>query len=98
DRTVTGVQTCALPIYLCRVCALPSGQVSDASGYLGCRADVVSLDPYTLDEVLDSILTVGVRTGVPDRAEKLVTELRTRLAAVAKIGRASCRERVGVVE
>jgi len=31
--------------------------------YLGCRADVLSLDPYDLDEVLDSILSVGERTG-----------------------------------
>src|SRR5215468_780945 len=52
---------------LCRVCALPSGQVSDALGYLGCRADVLSLDPYTLDEVLGTILAVGARTGVADR-------------------------------
>ena len=36
---------------LCRVCALPSGHVCDALDYLGCRADVLSLDPYTLDEV-----------------------------------------------
>ncbi len=44
---------------LCRVCALPSGQVSDALDYLGCRADVLSLDPHTLDEVLDTIVAVG---------------------------------------
>ena len=36
---------------LCRVCALPSGHVEDALGYLGCRADVLSLDPHTLDEI-----------------------------------------------
>jgi iron complex transport system substrate-binding protein len=83
---------------LCRVCALPSGHVSDALDYLGCRADVLSLDPYTLDEVLDTILTVGARTGVPDRAEKLVTDLRTRLAAVATAVRQLPRPRVAVVE
>src|SRR5215831_2752894 len=42
---------------LCRVCALPSGHVEAALDYLGCQADVLSLDPYSLDEVLDSILT-----------------------------------------
>ena len=41
---------------LCRVCALPSGPVSDALDYLGCHADVLTLDPRSLDEVLDSIL------------------------------------------
>src|SRR5690349_290236 len=44
---------------LCRVCALPSGHVNDALDYLGCRADVLSLDPHTLDEVLETIVAVG---------------------------------------
>src|SRR5262245_25053574 len=66
---------------LCRVCALPSGTVADALDYLGCHADVLSLDPHTFDDVLETILAVGVRTGVPDRAERLVTDLRARLAA-----------------
>src|SRR5690242_2408118 len=43
---------------LCRVCALPSGHVEDALSYLGCRSDVLSLDPHTLEEVLDTILAV----------------------------------------
>jgi iron complex transport system substrate-binding protein len=68
---------------LCRVCALPSGQVNDALTYLGCRADVLTLDPHSLDDVLDSILLVGQRAGVADRAERLVGELRARLARVA---------------
>jgi iron complex transport system substrate-binding protein len=40
-------------------CALPSNQVENALDYLGCRADVLSLDPRSLDDVLDSILAVG---------------------------------------
>ena len=48
---------------LCRVCALPSGQIENALDYLGCRADVLSLDPRSLDEVLDTIVEVGARTG-----------------------------------
>jgi iron complex transport system substrate-binding protein len=83
---------------LCRVCALPSGQVSDALDYLGCRAEVVSLDPYTLDEVFGTILDVGARTGVPDRAEALVARLRSRLVAVAAAVGDRPRPRVAVVE
>jgi iron complex transport system substrate-binding protein len=83
---------------LCRVCALPSGPVSDALDYLGCRADVLSLDPHTLDEVLHTILAVGSRTGVPDRAEKLVAGLRARLAAIASAVAARSRPRVAVAE
>jgi iron complex transport system substrate-binding protein len=83
---------------LCRVCALPSGQVSDALDYLGCQADVLSLDPYSLDEVLDTILEVGTRTGVAARAQALVDSLRGRLATVAAAVAGRTRPRVAVVE
>ncbi|MFY1702622.1 ABC transporter substrate-binding protein [Micromonospora sp. WMMA1923] len=83
---------------LCRVCALPSGHVSDALDHLGCRADVLSLDPYSLDEVLATIMEVGERTGVPERAGALVADLRGRLAAVAAAVAGRPRPRVAVVE
>jgi iron complex transport system substrate-binding protein len=83
---------------LCRVCALPSGHVSQALDYLGCRADVLSLDPYTLDEVLGTILTVGERTGTADRASLVVGGIRGRLAAVAARVAGRPRPRVAVVE
>ncbi len=83
---------------LCRVCALPSGHVEDALGYLGCRADVLSLDPHSLNAVLDSFLAVGQRTGVPDRAERLVAGLSARLDRVAAAVARRGRPRVAVVE
>jgi iron complex transport system substrate-binding protein len=83
---------------LCRVCALPTGHVEDALDYLGCRADVLSLDPHSLDEVLDSILSVGQAAGVPDRAACLVGELRARLARTAARVAGRRRPRVAVVE
>ena len=83
---------------LCRVCALPSGHVEDALGYLGCQADVLSLDPHSLDDVLDSILAVGQRTGVPERAARLVGDLRARLARVEASVAGRHRPKVAVVE
>jgi iron complex transport system substrate-binding protein len=83
---------------LCRVCALPSGQVSDALDYLGCQADVLSLDPYTLDEVLGTFLAVGTRAGVPERSDHLVADLRTRLDLVTAAVAGRRRPRVVVVE
>ena len=83
---------------LCRVCALPSGQVSDALDYLGCQAEVLTLDPHTLDEVLDSIMVVGRRAGVPERAAALVAGLRARLATVAAGVAGLGRPRVAVIE
>jgi iron complex transport system substrate-binding protein len=83
---------------LCRVCALPSGHVTQALDYLGCQADVLSLDPYTLDEVLGTILAVGQRTGTADRAQRLVAGLRARLAQVAAAVAGRPRPRVAVIE
>jgi iron complex transport system substrate-binding protein len=83
---------------LCAVCALPSGQVEAALDYLDCQAQVLTLDPRTLDEVLDSILTVGQVTGVPGRADRLVAGLRARLAAVADRVAGQPRPKVAVIE
>ena len=83
---------------LCRVCALPSGHVEQALSYLGCQADVLSLDPYSLDEVLESILAVGLRTRVPDRAERLVSDLRARLARTAAAVAGRRRPAAAVIE
>ena len=67
---------------LCRVCAVPSGQVDEALDRLGCHADVVSLDPSSLEEVLDGIELVGRATGTADRAAELVAALRDRIGVV----------------
>jgi iron complex transport system substrate-binding protein len=83
---------------LCRVCALPSGHVSEALDYLGCQADVLSLDPRSLTGVLDTILAVGERTGTYDRAVQLVAGLSGRLAAVADLVAGRPRPKVAVVE
>jgi iron complex transport system substrate-binding protein len=83
---------------LCRVCALPSGHVEDALDYLGCHADVLSLDPHSLDDVLDSILMVGQRAGVMDRARRLAGELRARLDRTTARVAGRRRPRVAVVE
>ncbi|MEU1687681.1 ABC transporter substrate-binding protein [Micromonospora sp. NPDC005707] len=83
---------------LCRVCAIPSGRVADAVAHLGCRAEVLSLDPYTLGDVLGTILAVGAAARVPDRAEALVDALRARLAAVRTAVAGRPRRRVAVVE
>ena len=67
---------------LCRVCAVPSGQVEDALDELGCRSEVISMDPQGLDDVLDSFLDVGRATGTDTRARDLVGSLRDRVESV----------------
>jgi iron complex transport system substrate-binding protein len=83
---------------LCRVCALPTDHVEEALGYLGCQADVLSLDPHTLDDVLASIVAVGERTGVVERAITIVGELRARLARVEALVVGRPRPAVALVE
>lgn len=83
---------------LCRVCALPSGAVGEALAHLGCSADVVTLDPYTLPEVLASIATVAVAAQVPERGDEVIGRLQQRLALVAQRVRRRDRPRVAVVE
>jgi iron complex transport system substrate-binding protein len=66
---------------LCAVCAVPSGHVNEALELLGCRAEVLSMDPSSLDEVLDCLVQVGAATGTESVASELVEVLRTRLDA-----------------
>jgi iron complex transport system substrate-binding protein len=67
---------------LCAVCAVPSGHVNQALDVLGCQAEVISLDPSSLDEVLDGVLQVGKAAGVEQRAHEVVAGLRERLASI----------------
>ncbi|MFC4070872.1 cobalamin-binding protein [Actinoplanes subglobosus] len=83
---------------LCRVCALPSGHVDRALSHLGCSSDVLSLDPHSLDEVLETFSAVADAVGVPERGVDLVNGLRERLAAVRDAVAGRPRPRVAVVE
>jgi iron complex transport system substrate-binding protein len=68
---------------LCRVCAVPSGQVQQALEEIGANdAKVLSLDPHTLDQVLEGIRAVATLLGRQDRADDLVGALRARVEAV----------------
>lgn len=69
---------------LCRVCAVPSGQIEDALKELGSTAEVVSLDPSSIGEILDGILAVGRATGTEPRARDLVQGLRDRVERVRR--------------
>ena len=65
---------------LCRVCAVPSGEVDLAVARLNCQATVLQIDPHSLAEVIDSVQTVADAAGVPERGRALVVALHQRLA------------------
>ena len=83
---------------LCAVCAVPAGQVDEALRRLDCSAEVVSLDPSTLTEVLDGILRVGAATGRDRRAAEVRAQLQERLTAVARAVAGRRRPRVFALE
>jgi iron complex transport system substrate-binding protein len=71
---------------LCRVCAVPSGQVQQALDMIGLPdAKVISLDPNTLDEVIAQIEVVGKMLERAEEAAELTETLRARIARVKEI-------------
>ncbi len=83
---------------LCDVCAVSASVVERAVAGLASRPEVLSLDPASLDEVLDDAVRVGGALGREGEAREKVAALRGRLArvegAVAGLG----RPRVACVE
>jgi iron complex transport system substrate-binding protein len=84
---------------LCRVCAVPSGQVTRALDELGVTgAKVVSLDPHTLEDVVAQLEVVGKLLDREERAKELTTTMHARVARVKEIAtrlptiRVSCLE------
>lgn len=69
---------------LCAVCAVDVSVVDDALAHLGCTAEVLTIDPHTLDEVLASVETLGKATGREDVAASLVSSLRDRVDDVVR--------------
>ncbi|MGH3372118.1 MAG: ABC transporter substrate-binding protein, partial [Nocardioidaceae bacterium] len=83
---------------LCAVCAVDVSVVDDALAHLGCTAEVLTIDPHTLDEVLGSVNTLGKATGHEREAEALVTSLRARLDDVVRRTSGARRPRTLVLE
>jgi iron complex transport system substrate-binding protein len=83
---------------LCRVCALPSGHVAEALERVGGTAEVLTLDPHTLDDVFGSIVTVGRAVGRGERAAEVVAGLRARLDDVRDRVAGRAQPRVAVLE
>jgi iron complex transport system substrate-binding protein len=68
---------------LCRVCAVPSGQVAEALDKIGLPdAKVVSLDPNTLEDVVAQIGSVGAILDRADRAAAITSTMHDRIEKV----------------
>jgi iron complex transport system substrate-binding protein len=80
---------------LCEVCAVSSGEVRRVSR---TGAETLSLDPRDLDEIEESIRTLGRHLGVAGRGEELAQAMRTRIDGVYQAVRGLPRPRVFVAE
>lgn len=83
---------------LCQVCALPGATVTEACRAIGTDAEVLSLDPHSVDDVLATVDAVGRAAGDVGAAAALTASLRTRLAAVERAVADRERPRVLVLE
>lgn len=83
---------------LCAVCAVDVSVVDDALSHLGCTAEVLTIDPHTLDQVLDSVHVLGRATGSADGAQTMVDGLRRRVGAVEQAVAGRLRPRVMLLE
>ncbi|WP_405421355.1 ABC transporter substrate-binding protein [Streptomyces erythrochromogenes] len=83
---------------LCDVCAVSYEGVSRAVRVMDVGPRVLSLEPRTLGDVLDCLVTVGDLLGVRERAERRRAELRRRLDEVRRLTGGRTRPRVVAVE
>src|ERR1700674_4183254 len=84
----------------CEVCAVSERDVEAAvAEWLGARPQIVSLAPYSLEDVFADMQRVADALGAPARGVKLVAALRARLSAIAEKARdAAARPGVATIE
>jgi iron complex transport system substrate-binding protein len=84
---------------LCRVCAVSIDEVRAIAKTLDPVPEVVSIEPNTLDEIIDSIQIVGDLTGRSVTAEAVVDALKNRVSLIREqVGRTEHRRRVVCLE
>ncbi|WP_306054062.1 ABC transporter substrate-binding protein [Natronococcus wangiae] len=67
---------------MCDVCAVDEAVIAEALERIGADPDVLTVDPHTLDDVLDDLERLGCATGREDRARGVRDDLEDRIAAI----------------
>ena len=83
---------------LCAVCAVSYDDVRAVAERLPSRPRVISLDPETLDEVLDDLPRLAQAAGERSSGERLHRELSARLADIREATAGRERPRVAALE
>ena len=83
---------------VCAVCAVSYDDVRALAERMERPAQVLSLDPSTLGEVLDGLRLLGEAAGVPERADELIELAADRLDRVSAAVAGAPRPRVAALE
>lgn len=84
---------------LCEVCAVSYKTVKKAARMYVADAQVVSLEPNTIEDIFANIETVGALCNVSEKAEEVVTNLRARLERLrAESDKAATRPKIFMLE
>jgi iron complex transport system substrate-binding protein len=83
---------------VCEVCAVSYDDVVAVAASLPSRPGVISLDPSSLDEVLNDLVRVAERANSPQAGAQARDEARQRLTAVAAAVSGAERPRVLAIE
>jgi len=67
---------------LCEVCAVSGSQVMEAVEVLGHSPQIISLEPTTISEIFDTIITIGEATGTKERAIEITDKLKARVERI----------------
>jgi iron complex transport system substrate-binding protein len=70
---------------LCRVCAVSYREVNEVARAIDASITVISLEPTSIEGILNTITTVGAMAEVEDDALDVVEMLRSRLGAVEEV-------------
>jgi len=82
----------------CEVCAVSLRDVESAVSGMRTRPKIVSLNPNCLADIWDDMSAVAAACAVPEHGEKLVWELRRRMADVAERAKRLPRPTVACIE
>lgn len=69
---------------LCDVCAVSYDHVQEAARHLSSHPKVLNLEPRSLNDILDNVLTVGAAVGAGREANSLCANLRRRIEAIGQ--------------
>jgi iron complex transport system substrate-binding protein len=83
---------------LCEVCAVPYGEIERAAKTLAKQPQVVSLDTFTLEDILKAIEVVGAKCGETSEGKNLVQSLRSRIRRVEELSFHRSRKKVFFME